>query len=55
MSKNLQAGTFITQTQNETYPVSPDRHGLDYDRVSLMGGARSDVTQGLWKTFGSGA
>jgi hypothetical protein len=33
---------------------SLDRHGLDHDRASLMGGARSDVTMGLWKSLRAG-
>jgi hypothetical protein len=31
---------------------SPDRHGLDHDCASSMGGTRSDVTRGLWISLG---
>jgi hypothetical protein len=52
MSKSLEVKILRTRNLGRRCARSAHRLGLDHDYASLMGGARSDVTRGLWKISG---
>src|SRR5258708_3124329 len=52
MSKSLGVKILRTKNLGRCYARSAHRHGLDHDRATSRGGARSDVTDGLWKFLG---
>jgi hypothetical protein len=53
MSKSLEVKILRTKNLGRRYARCAYRLGLGHDRAGSVGGARSDVTLGLWKSFGS--
>ena len=53
MSKALEVKILRTRNLGRRDPRSAHRLGLDHDRATSLGGARSDVTEWMWKIFGS--
>jgi hypothetical protein len=51
MSKDLDTKIRETKGLGRDESGSPERYGLDHDGASSMGGARSDVTTLLWKSW----